>query len=71
MTKRLLALTLVTGALLAPGAGAASAAPKSDPANCVGQVISYHTSNGAAYGPALVAAAKAWCRDGIPFHPPA
>ena len=61
-------MALVTGTLLAASAGAASAAPKSDPANCVGKVISYHTSNGAAYGPALVAAAKAYCRDGIPFH---
>ena len=66
--KKCVVATVISLAGIAMGAGAASAAPKSDPANCVGKVVSAHTSNGAAAGPELVAAAKAWCRDGIPFH---
>lgn len=66
--KRVLALVGTAGIVAALGVASATAAPKSDPANCVGKVVSAHTSNGLASGSALVNAAKASCRDGIPFH---
>lgn len=69
--KKLIALVGAVGLTASLGVAAASAAPKSEPANCVGKVISMHTSNGAASGPELVQAAKAFCREGIPFHDPA
>ena len=60
---------LMIGAFAAP---ASAGGPKSDPANCVGKVVSLHTSLGLTQGPggakALVEAAKASCRDGITFH---
>lgn len=66
--KKLVALAGAVGLAATLGVSAATAAPKSSPANCVGKVISAHTSAGLASGPELVAAAKAYCRDGIPFH---
>lgn len=66
--KRVLALVGTVGIVSALGVASATAAPKSSPANCVGKVVSAHTSNGLASGPALVNAAKAFCRDGVPFH---
>jgi len=69
--KKLIGVACAAGFTLAVGVGAATAAPKSSPANCVGQTVSAHTRNGLASGPALVSGVKAYCRDGIPFHPPA
>lgn len=71
--KKLIALVGAVGLTASLGVAAATtatAAPKSSPANCVGKVISMHTRSGLAAGPELVLAAKAFCRDGIPFHPP-
>ena len=66
--KKLIALAGAVGLTATLGVAAASAAPKSSPANCVGKVISMHTSEGLASGPELVSAAKASCWEGIPFH---
>lgn len=72
MKKKLAAAFLVVG--LGGGgalAGTAGAAPKSDPANCVGSVVSLHTSLGVTKGSgakALVGAAKDSCRNGVSFH---
>jgi hypothetical protein len=60
---------IVVGAFAMP---ASAGGPKSDPANCVGKVVSFHTTAGLTQGAggakALVEAAKASCRDGIPTH---
>lgn len=59
----------VVGAFAVP---ASAGGPKSDPANCVGKVVSFHTTAGLTQGvggaKALVDAAKASCWDGIPTH---
>jgi len=60
--KTLIATAAAVSAALLLGLAAASAAPKSNPANCVGKYISERTSAGVASGPELVAEAKAACR---------
>ena len=74
MIKRIAAVAVGAGLAVGLMGGVASATPPEvNEGNCVGYVVSFHTTNlgplsDGVVGKQLVPAAKAFCRDGIVFH---